>query len=128
MSIQWNEALTGFMQNLGIGNFKANDMKGPKVNNIIIGDGRYVLDIEEIGDARGIILALFRKVPEHELYDKTKRILTACHCDKFLPIIVQVGLKSNDTLVLMVRVEQADGQVLSRAFDLMYKLYTDLDI
>ncbi|MXX99115.1 MAG: hypothetical protein F4Y58_04295 [Gammaproteobacteria bacterium] len=127
MSAQWNTALIGFMHSMGFSDFRLNTADKPNVNNIIIGDGRYVLDIEELDEGRGIILALFRKVPTHELYDKAKQILTACHYDKFSPLIVQTGLRGNDTLVLMVRVEQAWNQSLNRALDLMYKLYTDID-
>ena len=128
MSAQWNTALTGFMHNLGFGDFKINASDALCVNNIIVGEERYVLDIEELSDGRGVVLALFRKVPVHELYDKTKRILTSSHYDNFLPLVVQVGLRSNDTLVLMVRVEQAWEENLNRAFDLMYKLYVDIDV
>ena len=127
MSAQWDTALTGFMRNLGFTDFKMPSSGAPYVDNIAIGDDRYILDIEELDEGRGIVLALFRKVPIHELYDKLKRILTATHYDKFLPLVVQVGLKGNDTLVLMVRVEQAWTENLNRAFDLMYKLYTDID-
>ena len=115
------------MQSLGFADFKASDANIPSVNNIDIADGRYILDIEELSDARGIVLALFRKVPVHELYEKARQLLRACRYDQFLPTVVQVGLRSNDTLVLMVRVEQAWTESMVQAFDLMYKLYNDLD-
>ena len=127
MSSQWNTALTGFMQSLGFADFKASAADLPCVNNIDIANGRYMLDIEELGDARGIVLALFQKVPVHELYEKARQLLCACRYDQFLPAVVQVGLRGNDTLVLMVRVEQAWGESMAQAFDLMYKLYEDLD-
>ncbi len=128
MSAQWDTALTGFMHNLGFNDFKANSSHAPYINNLTIGDEQYILDIEQLNEDRGIVLALFRKVPTHELYDKVKRILVAGHYDKFLPVVVQIGLRGNDTLVLMVRVEQAWTENLSRAFDLMYKLYEDVDL
>ena len=127
MASQWNTALTGFMQSLGFADFRASNESIPSVNNIDIANGRYILDIEELSDARGIVLALFRKVPVHELHEKAKQLLCACRYDQFLPAVVQVGLRSNDTLVLMVRVEQAWSESMVQAFDLMYKLYEDLD-
>ncbi len=127
MAAQWDTALAGFMRNLGFESFNMPSSDAPYVNNITIGEEDYILDIEELNEGRGIVLALFRKVPTHELYDKIKQILTATHHDKFLPLVVQVGLRGNDTLVLMVRVEQAWAENLNRAFDLMYKLYTDID-
>lgn len=128
MSTQWNTALTGFMHNLGFSDFKAPTSGEPHINNLTIGDERYILDIEQLNEDRGIVLALFRKVPTHQLYDKVKQILAAGHYDKFLPVVVQVGLRGNDTLVLMVRVEQAWTENINRAFDLMYKLYKDIDV
>ena len=127
MSAQWDTALTGFMHNLGFEDFNVPSSDAPYVNNITIGEGNYILDIEELNEGRGIVLALFRKVPTHELYDKVKRILVAAHYDRFLPLVVQIGLRGDDTLVLMVRVEQAWTENLNRAFDLMYRLYTDID-
>ena len=127
MSAQWDTALTGFMHNLGFADFRMPSSGAPYVDNITIGEECYILDIEELDEEHGIVLALFRKVPAHELYDRLKQILTATHYDKFLPLIVQVGLRGNDTLVLMVRVEQAWTENLNRAFDLMYKLYMDID-
>lgn len=127
MSAQWNTALVGFMQTLGFGEFKTDASGSPSVNNIVIGDDRYILDIEELSDGRGITMALFRKMPAHELYDKAKKLLISCHYRKFLPLVVQVGLRGSDTIVLMVRVEQAWTESLTRAFDLMYKLYADTE-
>ena len=127
MSAQWDTALTGFMRNLGFADFKMPSSSAPYFDNITIGENRYILDIEELDEDQGIVLALFRKVPAHELYDRLKQILNATHYDKFLPLVVQVGLRGNDTLVLMVRVEQAWTENLNRALDLMYKLYMDIN-
>ena len=127
MSLQWHTALTGFIHGLGIEDFKISDSNVLYVNNITIGEDRYILDIEEMDEGRGVMLALFRKMPTHELYEEAKRLLAANHYDKFLPVVVQVGLRGDDTLVLMVRVEHAATEGLSRAFDLMYKLYTDME-
>ena len=127
MFSQWNTAITEFMHNLGFGDFKIGETNTPSVNNIIIGEGRCVLDIEELDEDRGVIMALFRKVPAHELYDKTRLLLAAVHYDKFLPMVVRVGLRGSDTLVLMVHVEQAWAESLNRSLDLMYKIYADID-
>jgi len=127
MSPQWNTALTGFMQKMGFEDFRIANPDAPSVNNIVIGEGRYVLDIEELSDSRGIIMACFKQVLAHELYDQAQRLLRACHYDKFLPLAVQVGLRGEDTLVLMSHVEQAWADGLSRAFDLMYKIYTQAE-
>ena len=126
MAAQWDTALAGFMHNLGFKDFKMPSSEVPYVDNITIGEENYILDIEELSEGKGVVLALFRKVSTHELYDEVKRILAAAHHDKFLPLVVQIGLRGSDTLVLMVRVEQAWTENLNRAFDLMYKLYTDI--
>ncbi|MBC6414224.1 MAG: hypothetical protein GDA45_05015 [Chromatiales bacterium] len=127
MTSQRDDALTTFMQNLGLRGFNISATNRPWVNNLIIGGGRYVLDVEEISDERGVVLALFSKVPTHQLYDNARQLLLACYYNKFLPMVVQVGLRGDDTLVLMVRVEQVSPQTLSRAFDLMFQLYTEIE-
>lgn len=125
MPEQWDTALTEFVQAIGFKNFNAPASGSLSVSNLIIEDGRYILDIEKLDGDSGVVMALFRKVSPHELYDKTKSLLSYCHYDKFLPFVVQTGLKGNDTLVLMVRIEKAWADNLVRAFDLMYKIYTE---
>lgn len=127
MSLQRDNALTAFMQSLSIENFEMRGVNQSTVNNIIIGGGRYVLDIEELSENSGIILALFSKVPAHQIYQQSKQLLAASHYEKFLPMVVQVGLRGDDTLVLMVRVEQVWPEVLVRTFDLMFQLYAEIE-
>ena len=127
MSEQWDQALAEFVQNIGIKNFNATP-GSLAVSNLIIEDGRYILDIEKLDEPRGVVMALFSKVAAHELYDKAKLLLSYCHYDKFLPFLVQPGLRGDDTLVLMVHLEEAWAENLVRAFDLMHTIYTESKI
>jgi len=113
------------MQKMGFANFRINAHHAPSVHNIVIAEGRYVLDIEEWNDGRGIIMALFKPVRPPEVCEQVQRLLRACHYDRFLPLAVQVALRGEDTLVLMAQVEQASEHSLSRAFDLMYEIYRE---
>jgi len=125
VSPQWNAALSGFMQKMGFADFRINAGQVPSVHNIVIGDGRYVLDLEELAAARGIIMALFKPVRPPEVCEQVQRLLQACHYARFLPLAVHVALRGEDTLVLMTQVEQASEHSLSRAFDLMYAIYRE---
>ena len=116
----WNEALADFGRSLGFEDFTGGNSE---VHNFAIGDGKYLLDIECSDDE--VILAVFTEVSVDQVEDRLRSLLRRCNFDRYLPFLVQVGLKDGNVAVLAVRLERSRSDRMFQAFELIRKLYTE---
>ena len=117
------DALADFARAQGFQEF-ADD--GAETYNFVVGDNRYLLDIECAGE--GIVLAVFRELPFRQEAEKIRLLLRRCSYDQYLPFLVQAGLEGDNTLVLAVHLDQTQAGQLSRVFECICELYADAEL
>ena len=116
----WSDALTDFARGLG---FERLTDKTASVHNFLVGDNRYLLDVECAADE--IVLAVFREVPAQQVEDVLLSLLRACNFERYLPFLVQIGLQGSDTIVMAVHLDKANAGQMLGAFEFICKLYAD---